>query len=115
VPVDRSSVPVVAWAEGCLAWRLVDSDGLSVKHERLAAGASERPHRHRRARQFFFVLDGMAEIRIGHRTHALETRQGLEVAPGQRHVLSAVDEWPLEVLVISAPSTEGDRIEDGAR
>src|SRR5829696_7921138 len=62
VVVDRASVEPQSWGQGCSAWPLVDLPDLSVKHEYVPAGAGEVLHVHGRARQFFFVLSGIAHV-----------------------------------------------------
>lgn len=99
----------MAWGDGCHAWPLVAADGLSVKSERLPPDSSERPHLHEHAHQFFFVLRGRAVMTVAGRDIQLERHQGIEVTPGLVHQLRARGPEPLDVLVISSPSTDRDR------
>src|ERR1043165_7849296 len=48
------------WGNDCDGWNLVDETSLSVKQERMPAGASEAKHYHANAQQFFFILKGKA-------------------------------------------------------
>ena len=74
-------------------------------------GTSEVRHYHQRARQFFFVLAGEATLEVDGVGHPLRPREGLEVAPGALHTMQNRGAEPLEFLVISAPTTRGDRVE----
>lgn len=99
------------WAGACDGWHLVKGADLSVIHERMPAGSAETRHYHTRARQFFFVLSGtLAMEREGVR-HVIAAGQGLEVPPGQRHQAVNTADETVEFLVISSPTTRGDRIE----
>jgi mannose-6-phosphate isomerase-like protein (cupin superfamily) len=99
------------WGQACDGWRLLEGGDLSVIHERMPPGTNETRHYHRAARQFFFVLQGEAELELGGRVHRLLARHGLEVPPGQAHEMRNTSYWPVEFLVISSPSTQGDRSE----
>lgn len=84
---------------------------MSVIMERVPPGAKEIRHFHSTARQFFFILSGCAVIETNGERITLNEDQGLEVAPGISHQF--INESPEDVhfLVISHPSTRGDRIE----
>ena len=63
-PISRSDAPHYVWAGTCDGWHLVQATGLSVIEERMPPGTHEVPHRHAHARQFFFVLSGVARITV---------------------------------------------------
>lgn len=112
-PVCRDNSPHYTWGESCDGWRLLNRPDISVIEERVPPGLSERRHRHAAARQFFYLIEGEASIEFDHHTVALKTGQALEVPPGLWHRFhnpSQTDD--VRFLVISAPSTMGDR-EDG--
>jgi mannose-6-phosphate isomerase-like protein (cupin superfamily) len=93
----------------CDGWRLVDRDDLSVIEERVPPGAAEQWHVHDRARQFFYVLSGQAELRTDEGTVHLSPGTGVEVPPGIPHQLANAGNHDVVFLVTSAPSTRGDR------
>jgi mannose-6-phosphate isomerase-like protein (cupin superfamily) len=97
------------WGEGCDGWHLLEGEDLSVIEERVPAGAGERRHRHRRARQFFFVLAGEAFIELEGEPHRLRPFEGLHVPPGAAHELRNEGREELRFLVVSAPRSHGDR------
>lgn len=110
-PIRREDAPHYTWGDGCDGWRLLDRDDLSVIEERVPPGGREVRHVHARARQFFFVLSGEAAIETDGATVRLAAGQGAHVPPGVPHrFVNAADE-DVRFLVISAPSTMGDRVD----
>ena len=98
------------WGTKCEGWRLLNRSDVSVIHERMPPGTQESRHYHMKARQFFFILSGTATMEMGVESHSLSERQGIEIPPGIPHQIfnrSAID---LEFLVISSPTTIGDRV-----
>lgn len=109
-PVSRDAgAEHYVWGGDCDGWRLVDTPGLSVIHERMPPGRAETRHRHAAARQFFLVLAGTLAIEVEGELHALAQGTGLEIAPGAAHQVFNHSFDPVEFLVISQPSTRGDR------
>lgn len=102
------------WGDGCDGWRLLDRADLSVIQEQMPPQASEVRHYHRRARQLFYVLQGELQIEVGEQCHRLWAGDSLEVAPGQRHLVCNRSSIPAMFLVVSAPTTAGDRVESEA-
>jgi mannose-6-phosphate isomerase-like protein (cupin superfamily) len=78
--VEKAAGRHYTWGDGCDGWHLVRTTTLSVIEERMPPGTSEVRHYHRRADQFFYVLQG---------------------------VLSASD---VAFLVVSNPPSHGDRL-----
>lgn len=74
-------------------------------------GTAERGHLHRRSRQFFYILGGEATLETGDTRHLLHASEGLEIPPGVPHRILNASAVDLRFLVISTPSTAGDRIE----
>jgi len=108
-PTSKATAPHYVWGVDCDGWRLVDGNDLSVIHERMPAGRREMRHRHGRARQFFFVLTGALTLEVESKRHVLEAGHGLEIAPGSAHQAINDGPDPVEFLVISQPTTRGDR------
>ena len=97
------------WGEVCDGWRLLDRPDLSVIQERIPAGAGEVRHYHARARQMFFVLDGELVIDVNNERFQLKPQDSLEVTPGDAHSVRNAGATDALFLVISAPTTRGDR------
>lgn len=108
---SAQSVTRQSWGENCAAWPLAETSGLSVKLEEMPAGSAEQCHHHDRARQVFFVLAGELQIHAAGQVHVLTAETALEVPPGVVHQARNDSGGPVRFLVISAPSTAGDRIE----
>jgi mannose-6-phosphate isomerase-like protein (cupin superfamily) len=85
-------------------------DDLSVIQERAPAGKSEKMHYHDRSRQFFYILRGTATLVIQENTVVLREHEGMEVPPKVPHQLRNDSPEDLELLVISAPKSHGDRV-----
>ena len=97
------------WGDGCDGWRLLSRPDLSVIQERIPPGRGEVLHFHSRARQVFFVLSGRLDIKLGDTSTRLEAGDSIEVQPGIHHSVRNPAEADAHFLVISAPSTAGDR------
>lgn len=106
---DGTAAPHYTWGDGCDGWLLVDRDDLSVIEERVPPGAAEEWHVHDRARQFFYVLSGQAELRTASGVVELVAGVGVEVPPGLAHQFANAGESDVVFLVTSAPTTRGDR------
>ncbi len=98
------------WGEVCDGWHLVKQPELSVIHERMPAGSAEVRHYHERSRQFFFVLSGVLTMERDGTTETLQPHDGLEISPGVPHQARNEHADDVEFLVISHPTTRGDRI-----
>ena len=98
------------WGDHCDGWNLVDAADLSVKMERMPAHTAEREHYHVFARQFFFILKGVAVFETAEGRIEVSAHQGLEIPPGLRHRILNESDTDLEFILCSQPSTAGDRI-----
>jgi mannose-6-phosphate isomerase-like protein (cupin superfamily) len=98
------------WGEKCDGWNLVDEVNLSVKLERMPAGANEVKHYHQKAQQFFFVLKGTASFEIDNAIIDISGDEGLHIKAGTIHKISNRGTEDLEFILCSQPSTKNDRI-----
>ena len=98
------------WGEICDGWHLLQRDDVSVIQERVPAGGSEVLHYHARARQFFYILEGEGVMSFDDRIVDLQKGQGIEIPPDVRHQFRNQSNSDVHFLVISVPSTRGDRI-----
>jgi quercetin dioxygenase-like cupin family protein len=57
-PISIGTAQHYTWGGKCDGWHLVRSADLSVIQERMPPGTVKVGHRHERARQFFYVLEG---------------------------------------------------------
>jgi mannose-6-phosphate isomerase-like protein (cupin superfamily) len=110
--VSRTNAEHYLWGERCHGWRLVGEADLSVIEEEMPAGRTEVLHAHRKAQQFFYMLDGNALMEMEGRVVPLSTGEGLRIPPGVRHRICNHSAAAIRFLVISQPTSAGDRIED---
>lgn len=97
------------WGDGCDGWHLLKDPSLSVIQERVPPSMGEVRHFHAKARQFFYVLSGTATMEFGDRKVRFGAGQGLHVPPGTRHRFVNESDEDVVFLVISSPTTAGDR------
>lgn len=98
------------WGDACDGWHLLAGDDLSVIEERMPPGTAEQRHRHARARQFFYVLEGEAALELEGKVHVLCRGEGLHVPPGAAHQMRNESTADVRFLVVSAPKSHGDRV-----
>jgi mannose-6-phosphate isomerase-like protein (cupin superfamily) len=108
--VSKENAEHYTWGGICDGWHLVRQGDLSVIHERMPSGASEVRHYHNKARQFFFILSGVATLEVNGKREVIRPLQGVEVPPGVPHQMINESQNDVEFLVISQPMSHGDRI-----
>jgi mannose-6-phosphate isomerase-like protein (cupin superfamily) len=108
---NRQNAPHFTWGAACDGWRLVADPTLSVIEEQMPPDAAEVRHFHQHARQFFYVLSGVLTFELGNTTCIVKEGEGVEVAPTLVHRVSNHSKAIVRFLVVSSPSTDGDRIE----
>lgn len=99
------------WGQGCDGWRLLQGDDLSVIQERVPAGKAEVMHYHAHARQFFYILDGSAQMAFEDKVVSLQKGDGIEIPPLTKHRFENTTDQDVIFLVISSPKSQGDRID----
>lgn len=97
------------WGDVCDGWHLLKTPDLSVIQERVPPGAGEVRHFHSKARQYFYVLSGTATLEFDDGEISFGANQGVHVAPGIRHRFKNSGTTDVVFIVISSPSTAGDR------
>jgi len=108
--VTPETAPHYVWGMNCQSWVFVDSEGLSVKRERMPAGASEVVHFHQTAQQFFYLLRGTATMVVGKGDYSIREGQGLLVPAKTTHCIANNTAAEIEFLVVSQPTTNNDRV-----
>jgi mannose-6-phosphate isomerase-like protein (cupin superfamily) len=108
-PVSTANAPHYTWGQQCDGWHLLQGFDLSVIEERMPPGTAEVRHRHVRARQFFYVLEGEAVLEVEGVAHRLDAHQGLQVPPGAAHQMRNESDGELRLIVVSSPKSHGDR------
>lgn len=110
--ISKDNASHYIWGGDCDGWRLLSHADLSVIHERMPADRAEVRHRHMAARQFFFVLSGTLAMEVEGRDHLLSPGEGIEIPPMAAHQAMNRSGEDVEFLVISQPTTRGDRIDE---
>ena len=106
---SRETAEHYTWGDSCDGWRLLSRDDLSVIEERVPPGRGEVAHFHTRARQVFYVLAGRITIDLPTESVVVAVGESLEVEPSVTHRVHNPFDTDAIFLVISAPSTLGDR------
>lgn len=107
--ISKQTAEHYKWGSDCDGWHLVKQGELSVIHERMPAGTCEVRHYHEKSRQFFFGLSGVATLEMAGELYKIAPQEGVEVAPGVPHQMRNDTDEEIEFLVISQPTTRGDR------
>jgi mannose-6-phosphate isomerase-like protein (cupin superfamily) len=108
--VEKTAAQHYTWGEGCEGWHLVRTTRLSVIQERMPPGTSEVRHYHRKADQFFYVLQGVLSFCLGTKEFELLAGQGTHVPAGEIHQVRNRSAGDTEFLVVSNPPSHGDRL-----
>jgi mannose-6-phosphate isomerase-like protein (cupin superfamily) len=109
--ISKATAPHYHWGSECDGWFLEQAADRTVIHERMPPGTAESKHVHHVAKQFFFQLSGEATMEIEERLITLHPREGITILPGILHRIYNNSLEDIEFLVISTPSTKGDRYE----
>lgn len=112
-PVDLETAEHYIWGDVCDGWRLLSHSHLSIIRERVPPGTGEVKHYHIHARQFFYILSGSATLEFDTQSVPFHAGQGIHVPPGIPHRFTNTGTEDVHFLVISAPTTVGDRINVG--
>ena len=108
--ISKANAEHYTWGQGCDGWYLLKNDQITVIQERMPRGTAETLHKHARARQFFFVLAGLAVMEHGGVVTTLTAGTGLEIPPGVPHRILNKGDTDLEILVTSLPPSHADRV-----
>jgi mannose-6-phosphate isomerase-like protein (cupin superfamily) len=109
--ISKHNAEHYVWGGDCDGWHLLKRNELSVIHERMPPGRTEVRHHHEFARQLFFVLSGKLTMVLADRNEVIGPGEAVEIPPGEVHRAENRGDGAVEFLVISHPTTRGDRIE----
>ena len=98
------------WGEINDGWHLLKRDDLSIIQERIPASGMEVMHYHNVARKFFYILEGEGTVVFDNHEVTLNKGQGIEIPPQVKHQFKNNSKVEVHFLVISVPTTRGDRI-----
>ena len=106
----KSAANMVEWAPQHFSWTLVDKDDLTVKLEEIPVEGKSDLHFHQRAFQFFFILDGIAEMHLRGKNYNLERYDGIEIPLNVKHRIVNKGETKLFFMLISCPKVQPEDI-----
>ncbi|WP_312209656.1 cupin domain-containing protein [Pseudescherichia sp.] len=109
--ISKDNAEHYVWGDNCDGWYLVNRQDMLVIHEQMPPGTAEKRHFHSVSRQFFFVLKGVLSMELEGEIHNIKAQQGLEIPPGSKHQARNDSESTVEFIVISHPTTRGDRFD----
>ena len=111
-PVSRNTQKAYKWSDGGVGWPLVETEGLLVIEETLAPGCGEKHHYHNQAEQCFYMLAGCAVMQLADGHHVeIDTGMAIHITPKTIHAIVNQTDKEIRFLVMSAPSSRGDRHE----
>ncbi|EGT5703051.1 cupin domain-containing protein [Cronobacter sakazakii] len=108
--ISKANAEHYLWGGDCDGWHLVKNQNLSVIHERMPVGRAEQRHYHEQSRQCFFVLSGVLTMALNGERVTLTAGEAIEIPPLAPHQ-ARNDGEAVEFLVISLPTTRGDRVD----
>lgn len=108
--VSKQNAEHYKWGEDCDGWHLLKEQALSIIHERMPGGKMERRHYHCVAQQFFFVLCGELTMELEGERYLVCAGEGISIPPQKKHQARNDSLNETEFLVISEPTTRGDRV-----
>ncbi|WP_435625364.1 cupin domain-containing protein [Flagellimonas sp.] len=100
-----------SWGENCKGWEFVRDSSLSIIEELMPPNTSETKHYHSKSQQFFYILKGEAAFYINNELHKVNEREGIQIPAKTVHQIRNNGLSNLEFLVISQPTSRGDRFE----
>ncbi|WP_252730021.1 cupin domain-containing protein [Zobellia uliginosa] len=114
IPIDsmkrtKENSEHYTWGDNCSGWHLVKSQKLSIIEELMPPNTQEKKHFHEFSEQFFRILNGTATFEIENEIIKVEKGQGVHIPPGTKHKIRNDQSQNLEFIVISRPTTRGDR------
>jgi quercetin dioxygenase-like cupin family protein len=112
--INRNNARHYVWGANCDGWELLPDPTLHVIEERMPSQASEVRHHHGAARQFFYVLNGQLCMEVDGATHVLNASDGIEIPAGAPHRAYNESGRDVVFLVMSSPTTRGDRFDHSA-
>jgi mannose-6-phosphate isomerase-like protein (cupin superfamily) len=108
---DKDNSEHYIWGSNCEGWRLVDESNLSVIEEAMPPITAEKLHYHTHSMQLFYIKEGEATFSVDDQKYVVQANQSLLIKPGQIHQIINNTNQKLIFLVISQPTTKGDRFE----
>lgn len=107
--VNRENSEHYNWGGTCDGWILRRGEDLLIIEERMPPQTREERHFHAKAEQFFYVLAGTLTMELDGSVHQLQQGSGISVAKGISHQACNESDEDVVFLVVSCPTSRGDR------
>ena len=78
----------------------------SLAEARIATGASTQEHYHARTEEIYYIVEGLARIRIGEEIRQVGPGDAIAIPPGQPHKIWNIGSGALRLLCCCAPAYE---------
>lgn len=108
--ISKKNAEHYIWGNICDGWHLLNTNKLSIIHEKMPPQTFEIRHYHQKAKQFFFILSGQASIEVNDKVILLNEHEGVEISPEIPHQMMNNSDLDIEFIVVSTPTSKGDRI-----
>ena len=109
---NKENAEKYSWGNNCSGWHLVKSNDLSIIEEIMPPGTQEKRHYHLHAQQFFQILKGKAIFEMEDKLFEVEEGSGIHILPKVKHRIRNSEPVDLHFLVISQPTSRGDRFDE---
>lgn len=106
---STANTTAYTWGDNCKGWPLLEEQMLRVIEEEMPPNTAEQLHYHEKAAQLFYILEGEAEFQVNEETIHVNRGESLHIPAGTKHRISNKSNQNIRFLVISAPTTIGDR------
>jgi mannose-6-phosphate isomerase-like protein (cupin superfamily) len=80
----------------------------SLAEARLAPGCATVPHHHAVTEEIYYILEGTAEMTLGHEIRTVSPGDAIAIPPGERHTIRNTGPGQLVFLCTCAPGYEHD-------
>jgi quercetin dioxygenase-like cupin family protein len=107
---STANTSAYTWGDNCKGWPLLEEPTLRVIEEEMPPGTAEQLHYHEKAVQIFYILEGQAEFQVDEETIQVTKGESLHITAGKKHRIRNTSNQTIRFLVISAPTTIGDRV-----
>ena len=83
--VDTANAEHYEWGDKCDGWHFIKTDSLSIIRETMPSMTKEILHYHDKAKQFFYILSGIATFEINGLVYNVGQNRGICIKPRIRH------------------------------
>jgi mannose-6-phosphate isomerase-like protein (cupin superfamily) len=104
----RSNISSYMTKDGSTIWELFHPNsspvaGFSVAEALVGAGVHTEPHKHHRAQEVYYILEGEGEMRLGAEAIKISPGNAILIPPGTAHMIKNTGTEGLRILCICSP------------